>query len=151
MNDNVFETVVGAVVLVVAAVFAVYAVSSTDVGSVEGYELNARFERVDGLAPGADVRVSGIKVGSVIEQRLDPATYQAIVRMSIDPAVRLPVDTSAGVVSDGLLGGKYMSLSPGGEEAMLESGGEIRYTQASISLEQLIGKFVFGGADSSAP
>ena len=70
--------------------------------------------------------------------------------MSIDPAVRLPIDSSAAVISDGLLGSKFMALTPGGEEDMIEPGGKILYTQASISLEQLIGKFVFGGADSKS-
>jgi len=146
----VIETLVGAFVLVVAAAFVIFAVSRTDVGAVQGYEVVANFDRIDGLSVGADVRVSGIKVGTVIEQTLNTETYFAVVRMSVDPAVRLPVDSSAAVISDGLLGGKFMALTPGAEEDMIEPGGKILYTQASISLEQLIGKFVFGGVDSKS-
>lgn len=150
MGGNVIETLVGAFVLVVAVSFVIFAVSRTDVGAVQGYEVMANFDRIDGLSVGADVRVSGIKVGTVIEQTLDTETYFAVVRMSVDPAVRLPVDSSAAVISDGLLGGKFMALTPGAEEDMIKPGGRILYTQASISLEQLIGKFVFGGADSKS-
>ncbi len=150
MGGNVIETLVGAFVLVVAVAFVIFAVSRTDVGAVQGYEVVANFDRIDGLSVGADVRVSGIKVGTVIEQTLDTETYFAVVRMSVDPAVRLPVDSSAAVISDGLLGGKFMALTPGAEEDMIEPGGKILYTQASISLEQLIGKFVFGGVDSKS-
>ena len=150
MGGNLVETLVGAVVLAVAAVFVVFAVTRTDVGAVAGYEVIAKFDRIDGLSVGADVRVSGIKVGTVIDQRLDLETYLAVVRMSIDPAVLIPTDSSAAIVSDGLLGDKFMSVTVGGEEEMLEPSDEIRYTQASISIEQLIGKFVFGGADSES-
>jgi phospholipid/cholesterol/gamma-HCH transport system substrate-binding protein len=150
VGGNVIETLVGAFVLVVAAAFVIFAVSRTDVGAVQGYEVVANFDRIDGLSVGADVRVSGIKVGTVIEQTLNTETYFAVVRMSVDPAVRLPVDSSAAVISDGLLGGKFMALTPGAEEDMIEPGGKILYTQASISLEQLIGKFVFGGVDSKS-
>ena len=153
MGGNLIETLVGAFVLVVAIAFVIFAVSRTDVGAVQGYEVVANFDRIDGLNVGADVRLSGIEVGTVIEQTLDTETYFAVVRMSIDPAVRLPTDSSAAIISDGLLGGKFMALTPGADEDMIEPGGEIRYTQASISIEQLIGKFVFGGAqsDSAAP
>lgn len=148
MAGNLVETLIGAVVLVVAAVFMVFAYSRTDVGEVSGYELSARFERIDGLSPGADVRMSGIKVGTVIEQELDERTYVAVVRLSIDPKVRLPEDSSAEVVSEGLLGGKYLSLSPGGSDAMIAAGGEIKYTQSSVNFEQLLGKFMFSQSSS---
>ena len=148
MNGNVVEVLIGAAVLVVAAVFVVFAVSTSDVGSVSGYELTAKFDRIDGLNIGADVRISGIKVGTVIDQGLDPETYLAVVRMSIRDSVRLPLDSSAGVVSDGLLGGKFLSLSPGADDAMLEPGEEIRFTQASINIEQLLGKFMFSDGEA---
>ena len=148
MSGNVVEVLIGALVLVVAAVFVVFAVSTTDVGSVQGYELTAKFDRIDGLNVGADVRIAGIKIGTVVDQDLDPVTFLAVVHMSIADAVRLPVDTSAGVVSDGLLGGKFMSLSPGAEDDVLGPGGEIKFTQASINIEQLLGKFIFSAGES---
>ena len=150
MSGNVIETLVGAMVLVVAAVFVIFAVTTTDIGAVQGYELTAKFDRIDGLSVGADVRISGIKVGTVIDQDLDPVTFLAVVRVSIADSVQLPVDSSAGVVSDGLLGGKFMSVSPGGEDDVLGPGEEIRFTQASINIEQLLGKFMFSaGGDGS--
>ena len=148
MSGNVVETLIGAMVLVAAAVFVVFAVSTTDVGAVQGYELTAEFDRIDGLNVGADVRISGIKVGTVIDQGLDPETFLAVVRMSIDDSVRLPVDSSASVVSDGLLGGKFMSVSPGNEDEVLAPDDVIKFTQASINIEQLLGKFIFSAGDA---
>lgn len=143
MGGNLVETLIGAIVLAVAAVFFVFVYSKSDFGSVTGYDIFAKFDSVDGLVTGADVRMSGIKVGTVVDQTLDPQTYLARVEMSIDPAVMLPEDSSAEIVSEGLLGGKYMSLTPGAAEAVIKPGGEIIYTQASVNFEQLLGKFIF--------
>lgn len=150
MRGNVVEALLGAVVLVVAAGFLVFAYSSTEVGSVAGYEVSAKFDRVDGLAVGSDVRLGGIKVGTIVGQTLEPDTYLAIVRMSIDPAIRLPADSSAEIVSDGLLGGRYLSLVPGGAEKMLATGDEIRFTQSPVSLENLIGRLIFSQGEAEA-
>ncbi|BBK40926.1 outer membrane lipid asymmetry maintenance protein MlaD [Allostella vacuolata] len=149
MKHNIVETVIGAVVLAVAAVFVVFAYTASGVRAVSGYEVIARFERVDGVAVGSDVRVGGIKVGSIASMTLDPKTYLAVVRLSIEPAVKLPVDTVASISSTGLLGDKFLALAPGGDEKMLEPGGVIQYTQASVNIENLIGQFMFsqGGAD----
>jgi phospholipid/cholesterol/gamma-HCH transport system substrate-binding protein len=143
MGGNVVETLIGAVVLAVAVAFLTFAYGRADVGAVTGYEVVARFERIDGLSAGSDVRMSGIKIGTITDQSLDKEDYLAVVRMSIDPQVKLPEDSSAEVVSDGLLGSKYMSLVPGGADDMIEAGGEIKFTQSSVSLEALIGKFMF--------
>lgn len=150
MRGNVVEALLGAVVLVVAAGFLVFAYSSTEVGSVAGYEVSAKFDRVDGLAVGSDVRLGGIKIGTIVGQTLEPDTYLAIVRMSIDPAIRLPTDSSAEIVSDGLLGGRYLSLVPGGAEEMLATGDEIRFTQSPVSLESLIGRLIFSQGEAGA-
>lgn len=161
MRRNAIETVMGAVVLVVAAFFLVFAYTSAGIGTVKGYELYARFDRIDGLEDGSDVRLSGIKVGSVIDQKLEPETYLAVLRISIDPSVKLPADTVAKVMSDGLLGGKYLGLDPGGDERILKPGEEIQFTQSAISLEDLIGRYIFspqklggekgGGASKGSP
>ena len=150
MRGNVVEALLGAVVLVVAAGFLVFAYSSTEVGSVEGYEVSAKFDRVDGLVVGSDVRLGGIKIGTIVDQMLEPDTYLAIVRMSIDPDIRLPADSSAEIVSDGLLGGRYLSLVPGGAEEMLATGDEIRFTQSPVSLESLIGRLIFSQGEAGA-
>src|SRR5512145_2657964 len=119
MRRSVIETIMGAVVLVIAGLFLFFAYTSSDVRATNGYELIARFNRVDGLADGSDVRMSGIKIGSVVGQQLDPSSYRAVVRISIESVIQLPVDTSARIQSDGLLGNAYMVLEPGGAEEML--------------------------------
>jgi phospholipid/cholesterol/gamma-HCH transport system substrate-binding protein len=143
MTGNVIETVMGAVVLVVAALFLFFAYSSSQVRAVQGYEVWAQFERVDGVREGTDVRISGIKVGTIRTETLDPKTFLATVKLSIDPAYQLPEDTVAEIISAGLLGDKYMALVPGGSERMIPPGGQIRYTQAPVSLENLIGQMIF--------
>lgn len=144
MHRNVIETVMGGVVLLVAAFFLVFAYTAADLRQVEGYQLIARFDQVGGLSPGADVRISGVKVGSVVSQTLDPETYLAEIRMTIDPSIHLPEDTLAEVASESLLGGRYMSLSPGGSDVMLQSGDVIQYTQSTPGLEQLLGQVIYG-------
>ena len=157
MKGNVIETVMGAVVLVVAALFLYFAFSTSQLRAVPGYELTADFERVDGVREGGDVRVSGIKIGSIISQTLDPKTFLARLRMSIDPMIKLPDDTVAEIVSAGLLGDKYLSLVPGGSDTLIPPGGRIKYTQSSVTLENLIGQMIFSnpgakkGAEGETP
>ena len=147
MKRNAVETVMGAVVLVVAAVFLFFAYSTTQVRTVGGYEISARFGRVDGVRDGGDVRISGIKVGTIISQTIDPKTFDAVVRMSIDPAIKLPKDTAASITSSGLLGDKYLALEPGGASETIPAGGQIGQTQSSISIEALLAKFMFSVGD----
>jgi phospholipid/cholesterol/gamma-HCH transport system substrate-binding protein len=144
---NLTELVAGAVVLLVAAGFLGYAVANTGRGHIDGYTLNAKFQRIDGLAIGADVRLAGVKVGSVNATSIDPQTYQAVVSFSVEPNIKLPTDSSAQITSDGLLGGKYMSLTPGGDDKMLADGGTVTITQSAASLEDLLGKFIFNVSD----
>jgi len=143
MKGNVIETVMGAVVLVVAALFLFFAYSTSQLRSVPGYELSANFEHIDGIRDGSDVRISGIKVGSVLGTTLDPKTFLATVTMTVEPAIKLPDDTVAEIVSSGLLGDKYMSLVPGGSDKDLPPGGRIKFTQSSVSIEHLIGQMMF--------
>lgn len=149
MHRNVIETIMGAVVLVVAVVFLVFAYTSTSTGTVSGYTVTAKFNSVNGLAPGSDVRLSGIKVGSVLDTALDPEDYTAVVSLSVKNSVKLPSDTSARILSDGLLGSNYLELQPGAEETMLESGGRIPVTQDPINIVDLLGRFVFGAVDKA--
>ena len=144
MSRSLVETLLGAVVLAVAIGFVVFAYTRSGVATVSGYEVSAAFNRVDGISNGSDVRIGGIKVGTVIERTLDPETFRAVLRMSIDETVVLPTDSSAAVMSDGLLGGKFIDLQPGAEEILIKDGGRIAYTQSSLLLEELIGKFAFG-------
>lgn len=143
MKGNVIETVMGAVVLVVAALFLFFAYSTSQLRSVPGYRLTADFEHIDGIRDGSDVRVSGIKVGSVLGTTLDPKSFLATVTMSVEPSVKLPEDTVAEIVSSGLLGDKYLSLVPGGSDKDIAVGGRIKFTQSSVSIEHLIGQMMF--------
>lgn len=148
MKHNLVETLMGAVVLAAAGFFLFFAYTNTSMRTVQGYELTARFDRVDGLVNGADVRLSGIKVGTVVAQELDPHSYSAIVRMQINPSVHLPEDTFARITSSGLLGSNYLALSPGGSDIMLEPGEEIIETQGAVDLLTLLSKFASGGSES---
>ena len=144
MRQNVIESVMGAVVLVVAALFLVFAYSSADLQAVDGYRVEARFDQITGLAPGSDVLISGVRVGSVIGTALDPATYRAVVEMSIDPAITLYTDATATVASEGLLGGMFVQIDPGGAfDEVLGEGQEITFTQSTPGLEQLLGQVIF--------
>jgi phospholipid/cholesterol/gamma-HCH transport system substrate-binding protein len=146
MRQNVVETILGGVVLVVAAGFLAWAYGRSDAGDPGGYVLIARFDKADGLDVGSDVRISGIKVGQVQSTALDPQSFRAEVRFSVARGIELPKDTSAAVVSASLLGGKYLALQPGGEDAILKDGEVVSFTQSSVNLEELIGRFIFSGA-----
>lgn len=148
---GVAEILTGAAVLVVGAGFLAFAVSHSGRGSVGGYPLTARFDRIDGLAVGSDVRIAGVKVGSVTETQIDPRSFLAVVTLTVRHDIQLPRDSSAEVTSESLLGGKYLSLTPGGDEAILKPGQTISITQSSISLEQLLGKFIFSLTSTNKP
>lgn len=131
--------------LLVAAVFVVFAVTNSGRGNLAGpaVTLTAKFDRIDGLAPGADVRIAGVKVGSVVDQRIDPQTFLAVLTFRIDGSLRIPADSSAEIASEGLLGGRFVSIVPGGADRVLGNGGQITITQSAVSLESLLGRFIF--------
>ncbi|MBR0649887.1 outer membrane lipid asymmetry maintenance protein MlaD [Roseomonas terrae] len=138
------EILTGAAVLVIAALFLFYAVTGSGRAlTTGGITLTARFDRIDGLGQGADIRIAGVKVGQVVAQRIDPASFLAVLTLNVDATLRLPTDTSAEIQSEGLLGGRYVALVPGGSERFLQNGGEITITQSAISLESLLGRFIF--------
>jgi len=148
VGRNIVETIVGALVLLVAGVFVFYAFAKSDRGGPNGYEVLARFDRIDGLKRGADVTVSGVKIGSVTGFDLDRKTYQAVVRMMVSSSVNLPLDTNAKIVSESLLGSMVVVLEPGAETKMIQAGGEIDKTQGAVPLSELIAKFMFGSTGS---
>ena len=149
MQNNTVETLIGAIVVVVAVGFLYFAYASTSTASLSGYDVDAKFQRVDGLNVGTDVRLSGIKIGNVSALTLDPKTYQATVHLNIRNDVRLPDDSSIMVTSTGLLGNSYLSISPGGSDQMIAAGGAIHNTQGSVDLMSLIGRFAGGGGTAS--
>jgi len=143
VSRNLIETVMGAVVIAVAILFVYIAYTSADVRAVPGYQLSAAFFKVGGLSAGSDVRIAGVKVGSVVERRLDPTSFDAIVVMTVADEIKLPEDTVAAIASEGLLGGKYVRLEPGTATATLAAGDRIRETRSFKSLEDQVGEIIF--------
>ena len=143
MNRRFAETAVGAVVLAIAVWFLVFAYNSSDFRPVAGYSLQAKFNGVGGLAPGNDVRIGGVKIGSVLDQRIDPADFRAVIVFTVRRDLKLPEDTVAAITSDGLLGGKYLRLEPGRAAAMLAANGTLKNTRDALSLEDMLGRAIF--------
>jgi phospholipid/cholesterol/gamma-HCH transport system substrate-binding protein len=148
MQNSIVETLIGAAVVAVAVLFLAFAYSSTGSGPVSGYEVMAKFNRADGVNVGSDVRLSGIKVGTVSKLSLDPKTYNAVVTMALARDVKLPDDSSIRITSEGLLGNQYLSIEPGSSMKYIMAGGEIENTQGAIDLVGLLGKAVFGASNS---
>jgi phospholipid/cholesterol/gamma-HCH transport system substrate-binding protein len=142
-RHGVAETLTGAFVLVVALAFLAYAVAHSGRTGGSGYTLQARFDHIDGLSTGGDVKIAGVKVGTVTDVSIDPKTFVAVVTITVRDNIQLPKDSAASIVSESLLGGKYISVSPGGDETDLKPGQSITITQSSVSLEELLGKFIF--------
>src|SRR5476651_1193721 len=122
---GIAEILTGAAVLLVAAGFLGYAVAHSGRARSSGYPLHAKFDHIDGLNMGADVRIAGVKVGNVTDMRIDPKTFLADVTLTVREDIHLPKDTSAEITSESLLGGKFLNLTPGGDAADLASGANI--------------------------
>jgi phospholipid/cholesterol/gamma-HCH transport system substrate-binding protein len=121
-------------------------VGGLSVGSGDGLRLFADFDEIGGLKPRAAVVISGVKVGQVAGIELGEG-YRARVTLAVDPKLQLPSDTSAGIVTSGVLGDRYVSLQLGGEEKMLKNGDQIAFTESAVILERLIGKFVYNAGE----
>ena len=143
MREQWAEAATGLVVILLAAVFLVYSLTVGGVGRKAGsYEVTAKFGEVGALAPGAAVSVAGVKVGAVSAIKLDPKTFLAVTKLSLDPSVKLPADSTAKITSDSLLGGAHIAIAPGGAQEDLKPGSEIENTQGSVDLFGLIGQFL---------
>ncbi|RMH50751.1 MAG: outer membrane lipid asymmetry maintenance protein MlaD [Alphaproteobacteria bacterium] len=142
MANTAAEALIGAVVLVAAGGFLAYAAQRADLGTgADGYTLVAKFRKAEGIGIGTDVRLSGVKIGSVTALTLDPETYRAVTRLAIQGGLRIPDDSGARIASEGLLGGNFVEITPGASEFMLKDGDEILQTQGSVSLLDLFLKF----------
>ena len=149
MAQNVAEVVTGGAVIAVAAGFLVYA---SQFGGFDGSAAShavytASFRSAEGVGVGTDVRLAGVKVGTVTSLDLDPATFRAAAAIAIDPGVVLPDDTAIVISSEGLLGGNFVELLPGGSPFNLDPGAEIVDTQGAVSIVQLLLKFVSGSGE----
>jgi phospholipid/cholesterol/gamma-HCH transport system substrate-binding protein len=148
MQRNTLEIVMGAIVLLAAVGFVSLAYEAADVKGADGYEISAEFGSTGGLSKGDDVRISGIKVGRIVRQDLDPITYAARITISLDPSISIPADSSARITAASLLGGNFLELMPGGDEAMMEAGDVIYDTRDPVSLTDLLGKAVFSASNA---
>ena len=144
MKRNVLETTLAAMVLVVAGVFLVFAQNVGNVASIQGWQLKAKFNSVDGLGIGNDVRIGGVKVGTVVGLTIDQQDYRALVKMQILNELKLPFDTVAAVVSEGVLGGKYIALEPGQGKLSNQNGLFLKNTKDVEPVETTVGKEIFG-------
>ena len=147
MQRNMLETVMGAIVLLTAVAFVSLAYEAANIRGTDGYELEAEFGATGGLSVGDDVRISGIKVGRISRQELDPVTYAARIVMSLDERIRIPADSSARITAASLLGGNYLELIPGADEDMMQPGEVIYDTRDPVSLTDLLSKAVFSAAN----
>ncbi len=152
MQRPVTELSVGAFVLLGLACLAYLSLQLGDfeLGQSDQLRITARFTSASGLRTGAYVEVGGVRSGAVRRITLDPETYEAVVEMHLDPEVRLQTDTIASIRTAGLIGDKFIKLAPGGGDEIIASGGEITETEPSISLEELISKYIFEGQTKGA-
>ena len=147
-TQNTTEVMVGGAVLAAAFAFAIYAMQTTGLNrSSAGYELNASFRSLEGVTVGTDIRLAGVKVGSVSGVSLNGETYRAETRLSLLNGIEIPDDSAAIVSSEGLLGGNFVEIVPGGSLTYFEPGDAIEDTQGAVSLISLLVKFVAGGGD----
>lgn len=145
MAHSMSETLIGAAVLATAGGFFFYAASVADVDvATGGYDVTAEFRRAEGIAPGGDVRIAGVKVGTIRSMSLDQRSYRAVVTMTIRAGIDIPEDTAAKITSASLLGDSFIALAPGASDVMLGSGDSFEFTQDSVSLIDLATKAVAG-------
>lgn len=152
MADSKLEILAGALVVAAALGFVAYAGKSAGMGtSGDRYELRASFRSIQGVSLGSDVKLAGVKVGALTGLTLNPDTYMADAVISLDKSIKLPTDSAILISSEGLLGGNYIELQPGGMPDVLAPGDEIEDTQGAVSLISLLMKFVSSKADTAAP
>lgn len=151
MNTRFVELTVGLFVVIGFAAFFMLAMNVSNLityDSSDGYQINARFDNIGGLKVRSPVAVGGVRIGKVAAIEYDSESYEAVVTLEIEPKYnRFPTDTSAGILTAGLLGEQYVGLIPGAEEEYLKAGDKIHVTQSAIVLEEIIGQFLYSKAD----
>ncbi len=148
MNKKPVETIMGIVVLIVAVFFLLFAYRVSDLQVVKGYELNAKFLKVGGISVGSDIRINGIKVGTVIGQKLNPDDYMVDLTLSIASDIKLPKDSVVAIVGDGLMGDKFIKIEPGKSTVFLSDGESFENNKDFKSLEDMVGEIIFMVTDN---
>jgi len=151
MTYRPWEVALGAVVMITAIVFVAFALRTTGtaLGATGSYTLNATFRSAEGVRPGAELRLAGVKIGNVTGMSLDPQSFRAQIEMSVDSTLELPLDSTIQVATEGLLGGTYLEILPGGDMDVLQPGETFQDTQSSVSLITLLLR-AFTGSDDEA-
>lgn len=148
MAENKAEVAVGGLVLAAALGFGFYVMQSTGMSGPSGsYPLQASFRSAEGISVGTDIRLAGVKVGTITDMALNPETFRADATLSIKDAIQIPDDSAIAITSEGLLGGNFVEVIPGASFDYLASGDEIVDTQGSVSLVSLLMKFVSGSSE----
>lgn len=147
MTNSTTETLIGALVLVTAGGFIAYSAQTIGLsaGSGASYDLRAAFISAEGLTVGTEVRMAGVQIGTVTDMHLDATTYQAVTTLAIDDSIQIPDDSDVKVASEGLLGGTFVEIAPGGSPDLMAAGDEFMFTQGSVDLINLMLKFATGG------
>ena len=143
MYKRPVETIMGVMVLAVAALFCWFAYNVSDLQVVKGYDITAKFLKVGGLNVGSDIRINGIKIGTVVSQKLDNEDYTVDVAMSIASDIKLPTDSTASIVSDGLIGNKFIKIDPGHSQEVLKNGDILKNTKDFKTIEDLVSEVIF--------
>ena len=150
MKQGIFETIIGIFVLVTAFAFLYYSYNASGISNASKYYLlRAEFDNIDGISTGADVKISGIKVGSIQNIQLEQDTYYAVLHLAIDNSIAIPKDTRASIVTSGLIGNRYIKLDVGIEDKMLEAGERIVYTKSAMNIESLVNKLLYSFTSKS--
>jgi phospholipid/cholesterol/gamma-HCH transport system substrate-binding protein len=151
MRESLFETLIGFLVVAVAGIFLVFSLQQRSDASTgrDSYELTAKFNRIDGISTGSDVRMAGVKVGAVSTISLDPKTYKAVVTFTMKKGVQVPDDSTAQVLSEGLLGGAYIGIMVGGSLQYIEEGGTVEFTRGSVDLLTVLSEVASSAANNS--
>ena len=137
MKGEVRDILVGSLTLVVLVVVSIMSFAKSDIADVGTYDITAAFSRIDGLLLGDEVRMAGIKIGTVAKEKLTE-NYRAVLTLRLNSSVQLPKDTSAAIQTEGLFGSKFIELEPGGDTKVIKPGGSITMTQDSLVIEDLL-------------
>ncbi|MDR1694536.1 MAG: MlaD family protein [Lactobacillaceae bacterium] len=143
MNKKPIETIMGIIVIFIAASFIYFSYNASDLRVVKGYEITVNFLKVGGLNIGSDVRINGVKVGTVVSQSLDNENYHAVIKLSVASNIKLPKDSTFEVATDGLMGDKFIKVQPGTSLELLKNGDTATNTKDFKTIEDMVGEIIF--------
>lgn len=145
MSKRVVETLVGAGMLLFGVAFVAFAFRGSSPDADNGYRVVAVFNDASGLVPGTDIRIAGVKIGSVVDKQFDAEAFEAIVTFVVDDRIKLPIDSEALIEPDGLLGGSFVLVKPGSEPSHIPPGGRFTATRGAVNVIDIIGEYIFDG------